>query len=121
MRPEREAVGAQPLGVLKQRGADPAPLRVGVDEEVSEHIALKRREGDDAAVLFDDPGLALGEESLANEAARLVGRVERRKPRLGGACGREYLRDCVGVRRCRASGHGRRLRGCPAIRTSPFA
>jgi len=105
--------------VLKERGADSGALCIGVDEEVIQHVALNRREGDDAAVLLDDPGLVLGQETLADEPAGLLGCVERREPGLGGTSGPEDFRDRVGVCGRGASEHGRRLRGCHAIRTSP--
>jgi hypothetical protein len=106
--------------VLQQRSADPALLRVGVHEEVAEYVVLDRREGDDSAVVLDDPRLVLGQEPLLDEPEGLVRRVERREPGLGCSRGSEHVGDRLGVSGGGASGHGRRLRGC-ASATSPSA
>jgi hypothetical protein len=106
MRPEREAAGKPALGVFQQSRADPAALRVGMDEEVPEMVVGHRREGDDAAVILDDPGLVAGQEPVAHEVAGPLRRVNRWKPRLRGAGGGEHVRDCGGVARGGASEHG---------------
>ena len=72
MGPEGKAVGKQALDVLEERRPDPAPLRIGVDEEVAEVVVGQRREGDDAAILLDDPGLVLWQEPVVDEGARLL-------------------------------------------------